>query len=292
MKILITGAAGFSASFLTPLLRKEKRNRLVFSDMVSVDRNSWHKAVLTDFTCVYKLIKNTKPDQIYHMAATFSNNYQQDYKSNVLAAKNILDSISKARLKCRVLLIGSCAEYGSVPEADNPVKEDYPLRPVSIYGLTKACQTLLMKFYVSVYGMDIVMARVFNLLGKGMSGRLFVGRLYEQIEQYKKGSISKITVENLRAIRDYIDIKEAVRHYKLIMDHGEKGQIYNVGSGKPVRMRDLLKSVLKENGVPINAVRQSPHYYAKSGKIDIDVIYADTGKLASLSRSAQKHKRG
>ena len=63
-----------------------------------------------------------------------------------MSTKNIFDSIREINVKARVLLVGSAAEYGRIEEADNPVSEAHPLRPISIYGLTKVMQTTLMAY--------------------------------------------------------------------------------------------------------------------------------------------------
>jgi GDP-4-dehydro-6-deoxy-D-mannose reductase len=211
---------------------------------------------------------------------SFNNDYDIDYRVNVLSTKNLLDTCLKLNLKCRILLIGSSAEYGIVTEKDNPVREDHPLSPVSIYGLTKSYQTHLMQYYHNVHNMDIVMARTFNIMGKGISNKLFIGRLYEQLDEYKRGNISEILMGNLQNKRDYIDIKKAVRDYRLIMEYGLSGEVYNVGSGKSIKIYDLLDKILKDNKLSMNIVKERPT--EKLNKLDIKDIYADISKLSSL----------
>ena len=94
-----------------------------------------------------------------------------------------------------------------IAREDNPVSEEYPLHPVSIYGVTKAFQTQLAQFYYRRHHLDLVMARTFNLIGLGISPRLFIGRLQQQIEDYRFGKITKISLGNLEARRDYIPIE-------------------------------------------------------------------------------------
>ena len=129
--------------------------------------------------------------------------------------------------------MGSAAEYGAIRPEDNPVKESQPLNAASVYGLTKVFQTSLMSYYCNRNNMDIVMARTFNLLGRGLSSNLFVGRLLEQVEAFKKGEQPFIELGNLDNYRDYIPIAEAVKNYARIMDFGEAGTVYHVASGKP-----------------------------------------------------------
>lgn len=282
MRVLVTGAQGFSANCLIALLSQESKLELFLTDLRRKDEDNWYACDLTNREAVYQLLEEIKPQQVYHLAGTFSNEYEIDYKTNVLSTKNILDGSLRDNLHCRILLVGSSAEYGNVPESDNPVKEDHALSPVSIYGLTKTYQTYLMKYYCNVHEMDIVMARPFNLFGKGISNKLFIGRLYEQIDEYKKGKISKIILGNLQNRRDYIDVKEAIEDYKIIMEYGKTGQIYNVGSGKSVKIYDLLKKILDENNLSMDIIEEK--YIDDLKKLDIEEVYADIVKISHLRK--------
>jgi len=283
MNVLITGADGFSARHLISVLSKRDNLQLSYSDVNPKGRDDLYPCDLADLDSTLALIAKTKPKQIYHLAGSFSNNYEDDYKGNVVTTKNILDSVFETKLKCRILIIGSSAEYGNVALSDNPVKEGHPLNPVSIYGLTKVYQTHLIKHYFSIYNLDIVMARTFNLFGNGISDRLFIGKVYDQINKYKKGNISKITLGNLDNKRDYIAAEDACKYYAMIMNYGVSGEIYNVGSGRSTKIYDLLQMILKENKLSMDIVNTNADN--NLNKIDISDIYADIKKLLNLSNS-------
>jgi len=282
MKILITGASGFSARYLKELLGRDPDAELYLTDLVeSGDRNIL-RCDLTQSGQVEGLIEEVRPARIFHLVGSFTNHYETDYSVNVLSTKNILDALLELDLKCRMLLIGSASEYGLVQSGDNPVAETCPLRPVRIHGLTKVYQTMLMDFYCRVYQMDLVMARVFNLYGddRSISNRLFLGRVYEQIDKIKDGKLSGLKVGNLEARRDYIDVEDAVRCYVKIMDKGKAGEVYNVGSGSPVKMRDLLIRILRQEGLDESVVEEaSPSVLDRT---DIPEIFADMRKFNTL----------
>jgi GDP-4-dehydro-6-deoxy-D-mannose reductase len=241
-----------------------------------------HCCDLTSSTAAYRLLKEVKPDQIYHLAGSFTQKYEIDYPVNAASTRNILEGLLRLELQTRVLLVGSAAEYGAVRPEDNPVRETQPLNPLSVYGLTKVFQTYLMSYYCSLHQMDIVMARTFNLLGIGLSPALFVGKLYEQIKAYKKGDISVIQLGNLDNYRDYLPVEKAVEKYVKIMDCGTKGDIYHVASGRPVQVRALLTRILEDQQVPMKAV--SENVQANQSKYDVPTIYADISKLNALGR--------
>jgi len=282
MKVLITGALGFTGHYLAGLLATNSENELYLSDYASGSSRNILNCDLTKKKSVEKLIAKVRPERIYHLAGSFTNDYDRDYPANVLSTKNVLDALLKLSLPARVLLIGSCAEYGFINAGDNPVKEDQPLRPVRIHGLTKVYQTFLMKYYCQVHKMDLVMARPFNLFGDNerISKLLFIGRVHEQIEKIKRGKLSKITVGNLEAKRDYLDVRQAVEFYQKIMERGKSGEIYNVGSGSCVKMRDFLTLLLKEAGLDMKVVQENT--LPVMDQIDVPEIYADIRKIKKL----------
>ncbi len=281
MKILITGASGFTAKSLIGLLSQYKENQMYGTDLLPSESGSYFKACNLGIAAdAEDLIMEIKPDQIYHLAGSFSNQYEQDYQANVLSTKNILDSLLKNKLKCRTLLIGSAAEYGYIHPQDNPVKETQKLQPVSIYGLTKVYQTEMMAFYHRMYQSDVLMARLFNLQGKGMSEKLLMGKVYNQLEAFKKGEIPKIILGNLQSKRDYLSVEQAVVYYTQLMQKGKSGEVYNVASGKSERIEDIIGKILAENELDLSIVEvqkfDNPH------KWDIEDIYADISKLNNL----------
>ena len=279
MKTLITGAAGFSGRHLSAWLEQQGDGIIYASDIHEQIGSNWHCGDLGDFAFVEQLLTSIRPEQIYHLAGSFSNDYRLDYRSNVESTRNIFEVIRQLALRCRVLLIGTAAEYGLIASEDNPISEEYPLRPVSIYGLTKSWQTQLMQFYWRRYRLDLVMARTFNLIGAGISPRLFIGKLHQQIADYRSHKITAISLGNLAGKRDYLPIAAAVRHYYQIMNHGRSGEIYNVGSGRSLAMRELLDQILAENGLADAAVTTSA---TRDNEFDVADIYADINRLTHL----------
>ena len=294
MKVLITGASGFTARHLVELLAAEPEpSELYLTSRRAFSLGNATPCDLGDAAAVWNLIANVKPDQIYHLAGSFTNNYEVDHRANVLTSQHILDSVQKLNISCRILLIGSAAEYGLIAEADNPVPENHSLKPVGVYGLTKMFQTHLMDYFLRLHRVDVVMARPFNLTGRGQSNRLFVGSLYDQIERYQRGEIKRITVGNLGSRRDYISVQEAVRAYRLVMNRGLSGQIYNIGSGRSISIEVLLKSILEEHGLDMSTVEHKALSERDAKKIDVPEIYADIRKLNALQAQicAGPHKR-
>ena len=280
MTVLVTGArGGFARAFIPKLVES------VRDDVLSVVRENVQQATdvqcdLSDRGAVEQMIRNTRLKLIYHLAGSFAGNFETDVLVNAHSSKWIFDALLRSKLDCRVVVFGSAAEYGMVAEASNPVAETQALKPVSIYGLTKAMQTQISSYYASVQGVDVVVARGFNLAVKGLSQRLFYGRIVSLVDSYKNREIDKMTFGNLEAIRDYIELDGATAQIIAIANKGIKGEVYNVGSGIPVRMKDLLCRLLNENGIPLDSFESTPENI-KSG-IDVPMIYADISKVSKL----------
>lgn len=280
MSILVTGASGFVGKHLIKYLRLQHDQCTGLSRSQSEDIDHI-TCDLTDRKQVGIVLKQLKPALIYHMAGSFSNDYETDFNSNVVSTKNLLDSIAELKLATRILIMGSAAEYGEVEAAKNPITEEHPLKPISIYGWTKAAQTQLASVYFNSHGIETVVARTFNLAGDGASDKLFIGRIKKQINAVLAGEAERISVGNLDAIRDYLDINQACEMYRVIATKGRAGETYNVASGKPVVMRDMLTMMLAEAGLDFSIVDEKS-YNKTSTSIETSVSYANINKYLNL----------
>ena len=178
------------------------------------------------------------------------------------------------------MAVGSAAEYGHQPCPPSGIREDAELLPVSVYGLTKTLQTQLLSYYHRVHGLDIVLARTFNLYGDGCSPALLPGRILQQIQAVMAGRQTHIFVGRLENRRDYLHVSEAAMAYLRIMNHGDSGEVYNVGSGVSMRTSELLDRLLATNGMS-SALVQIDDSLGSSSK-DVEEMFADITKLNAL----------
>lgn len=250
---LITGSTGALARAVIARLQQSH-----MFDVVATSRSSETLRLdVRDGERLEALLQETRPDVVFHLAATFSGAYDEAYAVNVDATRRLLDLVERAHAGTRVLLVGSAAEYGAVRAEENPIAEDHPLHPQSVYGLTKSWQTQLAGFY-ALRGVQVMVARLFNLKGPGLSERLFMGRVQTQIEEVRRGARAAFEFGSLEATRDYVDAQEAARQMLAIAVDGKAGQVYHVGSGEPVTMRALLQQLLASEsmtGIPVHEAR-------------------------------------
>lgn len=279
-RILVTGASGALGRAVVARLET-----LGEQQVVTLGRREESGLDLCDRAALLAALDAHSPDLILHLAARFQGELEDLYPINVGVAKTLLDwAVGR---EVRVVLVGSAAEYGIVTAADNPIAEDRVLAPVSAYGLSKAWQTQLLGVYAA-RGVDVVCARVFNLIGPGISSRLFAGRLEDGIRAVLAGEATEIRVGDLSAIRDYLSIDEAARQLLRIAGRGRAGEIYHVASGVPVSMRELARKRLAAAGLSLDVLRESPSDSTHVGH-DVPAIHADMRKTQRLSDQPAKH---
>ena len=279
--VLVTGASGALGRELVSRLRKDGHYRVVGAGRHPVDPDDL-QLDLRDKDQIARAVEQAAPDIVLHLAATFANDFVDAYAINVDAARHLLEAVQESGRQIRVVLIGSAAEYGVVQPTENPLREDRVLKPVSVYGLTKSWQTGLASLYAG-RGLDVVVARVFNLDGPGLSDRLFVGRLQNQISDLLAGRKSVIELGPLDAVRDYVATSEAAEQIMAVADCAEPGQIFHVASGVPITMRDLLRLQLAEHGLDECVVKSAPLLGNRVG-YDVPVIYADMTNTKQLMK--------
>lgn len=283
-RVLITGATGALGRELTSRLRAMSSDVILFTPKRMHTDDSLD---LRDRGQIERTIKRTCPDLILHLAATFSNDFDEAYAVNVAASRHLLEAVEASGRRVRALLVGSAAEYGAVTPEENPISEDHVLHPVSVYGITKAWQTQLAYLHAS-RGIDVFVARIFNLVGPHLSEHLFVGRLHRQIDEIRRGERSLIEVGPLAAVRDYLSIDDAVTQLLAVADLGEAGKVYHVASGQPVTMRELLVRELAAHGLDESIVVEGAALTNRRG-YDVPAIYADMTQTTALLKKRESH---
>jgi GDP-4-dehydro-6-deoxy-D-mannose reductase len=278
--VLITG--GFGA-LGTEVARLMERSGYVVYKLGRNPRGAGNSlaADVSDYASVQKAVSAVLPDMILHLAATFENDMQLAISTNLNGAVNLMKAVSESGRSVRVVLAGSAAEYGAVEPHENPISPDRALKPVSVYGLTKSWQTAFGLFSAS-RGADVVIARIFNLHGEGLSGSLFAGRLVAKIAAVKAGESPFIQLGNLSAARDYIGIPEAAAQIKTVCEKGLSGEVYHIASGVPVTMREISDRILREHGLD-EGLLHSDEKHSNHVGYDVPVIYADIGKTLRLA---------
>jgi nucleoside-diphosphate-sugar epimerase len=286
MSVLVTGAKGGFGRILAQWLQQQANETVWLTDITDETHERYIQCDMGNADSIHALIKRIRPQRIFHLAGSFSNVYDLDYRVNALSARHLCETLLAEHSDARLILIGSAAEYGLILAHENPVREDHVLQPISVYGLTKAIQTHFATYYAQRYAVNVVVARLFNLNAPGLSERLFIGRVEQLIARFKRKEIDVIELGSLESQRDYLKSEDAISQLLLIADKGRTGEVYHVASGQPVRMRDLLAGMLLSANLDMSVVREEKSIDRKIG-YDIPIIYADVGKTTGLTRSLE-----
>jgi GDP-4-dehydro-6-deoxy-D-mannose reductase len=286
--VLITGAEGFVGHHLAAFLVKEgykvygttlqssgPSNPVLGVTYINVD--------ICDEKQLNEVFISVMPNVVFHLAAISSvgfswKNPQDTIRVNAIGTANLLAVIKEVSPKTKLLLVGSSEEYGK-NDYSHLVSESAPLNPQNVYALTKAFQEQLGRIYSSAYGLPIYMTRSFNHFGPGQGKGFVVSDFCSQIVSIERGLQDPIIrVGNLSAERDFTFVEDVVRAYLLVIQKGVPGLVYNVGSGVPVCINDLLNHLLSFSKIHIDVVVDK----ARIRPIETPTICADISRLSKL----------
>ena len=266
-KILITGASGFVGSHLVDYLALDSNNILFgthFSKSPpknldkSKERIQLLEIDLRNENEVYNLVDKVKPDVIYHLAAFTSaadsfKSPRETVLNNIACQINIFEAMRKSKLlNSRTLVVASAEIYGTVKKEDLPMDEETPLNPTNPYAVSKLTQDFLGRQYFLSYGLKTVRVRPFNHVGPRQAPNFVVSSFAQKIVEIEKGKRAPILpVGNLEAKRDFTDVRDVVRAYSLLMEKGEFGEVYNIGSGTSYKISEVLEKLLSFSSAKI-----------------------------------------
>jgi len=270
-RALITGATGFAGSFLVDECLAAGWE--VYGTCLPDDRAHQHVLGLTicpvdlaDAAAVDSLVEQVLPDRVFHLAAQASvaaawSDPAATLTGNLLITQRVLAAVRRFAPIARVLVVGSSEEYGRVLERDLPITEQHPLQPLDPYGVSKVAVDYLAKQHVLAYGMHIVRVRPFNHIGPRQRRGFVLADFAAQLAAIEIGTVAPILrVGNLRSARDFTDVRDVVRAYRLALEFGSAGAVYNVCSGRAHRIEDLLGLLVEACKVPVQ-VQVDPAKY-------------------------------
>lgn len=260
-KVLITGANGFVARHLIAEL-KARGDEVIGVDVGTaaawaVDRYYGCNLIGVDAIRIILLIE--RPDVIVHLAAVSS--VAQSWKmpvdsflNNTNIFLNVVEAVRALKLVTRILSVGSSEEYGNVPKEEVPIHEEHPLSPASPYAVARVAQEQLSRLYADGFGLDVVMTRSFNQIGPGQRPDFVVPSFVAQLMAGKRErkSVVEVKVGDLSIVRDFLDVRDAVSAYLLLMEKGEAGKVYNICSGIGRTLREVLETVAKIVGIGVD----------------------------------------
>ena len=249
-KILILGINGFVGHYLA----KEFTNSgyAVLGSDIAVSgfdsfNGEYYQCDLCNYNNVKTILEISKPTHIVNLAAVSSVGLswkmpQKTIEVNVCGTLNILEALKELSQTPRVLLVGSSEEY---EVSSMPINEKFPLNANNPYGISKLMQDNFSQIYIEHYGMKIYRVRPFNHTGIGQNKSFVLPDLCKQVAEIEKSAKpGNIKVGNLSAKRDFSDVRDIVKAYRLIIESDLSDMVFNVGSGLSYSLQELLEYII------------------------------------------------
>jgi GDP-4-dehydro-6-deoxy-D-mannose reductase len=253
MRALITGVSGFVGSHLSQHLHQEGDEVWGLtraSTTLHRDGTRIVHADLTDRGAVERAVHEAQPQAVYHLAAQSSPAHSladpwATLCNNLLCQFNLLEALVSAGLRPRVLIVGSSDEYGQVLPDEVPTDERVPLRPTTPYAVSKVGQDLMGFQYFAQHGLPVIRVRPFNHTGPGHDPRFVIPSFARQLAEIEAGLREPVLhVGNLNVERDFTDVRDMVRAYRLALVAGVPGEVYNLGRGRSLSIAEMLGALL------------------------------------------------
>jgi GDP-4-dehydro-6-deoxy-D-mannose reductase len=242
-KYLLTGSSGFVAYHFLQYLDSLDIDSI---EVLGIDRALPHdienykfqnikfsvlELNLLDYKSLEIAIVSFSPMYILHLASFSSvgkswEDPNESFANNTNIFLNLVEILRKNNIACRLLSVGSSEEYGNVSKNNIPIKESMQLQPLNPYAIARVSQEMLSQCYVTSYRMDIIITRSFNHIGSRQRDVFVIPSFVKQIlEKIRDKTEVKIYTGDISIIRDFLDVRDVVKAYYLLLDKGRNGEI-------------------------------------------------------------------
>lgn len=282
---LIFGCNGFVGGWLAQEFSAHGW-RVTGADVAKEARYSqydrYYPCDLLDTNEVTRVVVESECDSIVNLAAISS--VSQSWRSprltmhvNVIGAMNLLDAVRTLARMPRVLLIGSSEEYAT---SDYPLQEGDPIDATNPYGVSKVAQERMALLYAREYNVPVCLTRSFNHTGLGQADTFVLSSWCKQVAEIdRSGRAGTLGVGNLHVIRDFSDVRDVCRAYRLILESDSVGEVFNVGSGRAYSLEVLASKIASFAHVPVSIVEDS----SRVRRTDVPSIVCDPTHLKAVT---------
>jgi GDP-4-dehydro-6-deoxy-D-mannose reductase len=249
VRALVTGGRGFVGRWLSEHLAGEG------DEVTIVDAET----DVTDEKALEHAVGASRPDAVYHLAARthVGDSWRaplEVLRVNVLGTAGVLAAARRAAPEATVLVVSSSEVYGSLLPGELPVAESAPLRPVTPYAASKAAAEQVALQAWRGYEQRVVVVRPFNHVGPGQSASFAVPALARRLLDARRRGSRELVVGTVTTRRDFTDVRDVVRAYRLLVEHGSPGSVYNVCSGRDVSIAEVAQRLMELAGVELSLV--------------------------------------
>jgi GDP-4-dehydro-6-deoxy-D-mannose reductase len=282
---LVTGAGGFVGRHLVRAL-ESRGDTVIRAARPGEGMAGALEAELTDRASVEALLDAARADVVFHLAAqshvgrslgeALAPTILGTTGMAVLLAHGLADRAERGR-SARLVFVSSGETYGRAAER-GPCQETWPAEPLSPYGAGKRAGEEIVLQAVRSRGLDAVISRSFNHLGRGQSQEFLVPSLARQIVGASRGGAADIAVGDLSTVRDYTDVRDVVAGYQILAEKGERGEIYNLCSGEGRSGTEIFERLTRLCGANVRPRIDS----TRLRKVDLPRLVGTPRKAESL----------
>jgi GDP-4-dehydro-6-deoxy-D-mannose reductase len=271
VRSLITGGRGFVGTWLADHLREQG------DEVVAID----YEVDVTDPVVLLEAVTAAAPDAIYHLAAlTHVGDSWKDplqvLQVNVIGTAALLAAARQCGTDPRVLVTSSAEVYGAVTDPSlMPLDELTPTAPLTPYAASKLAAEALIGQAFRGHGQEVIVVRPFNHIGPGQTPNFAVPALAKRIVEADRRGDSSIAVGNLAARRDFTDVRDVVKAYRMLIESGTPGEVYNVCSGHDVAIEEIATTLLRLAGTSLE-FKTDP---ALTRPVEVPVLRGDPTRL-------------
>ncbi len=282
MRVLVTGATGFVGRHLCDALTAAEHEAIPAGG--PRDHPPHLVLDLADAAGIRQLLDKVRPDAIVHLAGQASvpdslADPLGTVEVNALGTARLLEAVREAGASIRTLVVSSAEVYGIHRPERMPLDESTPLRPANPYAASKAAAEAFALAWGRSYDLDVIVARPFNHIGPGQDERFAVGAFARQLAAIAAGAPPVMHVGNLTAERDFLDVRDVCEAYVALLAYGKGGEVYNICSGRAVRIQEVLRQLITIAHVPVE-VREDPERMRPS---DLPILVGYASKLRAAT---------
>jgi GDP-4-dehydro-6-deoxy-D-mannose reductase len=257
MKVLITGIAGFVGNFLCHELLQAGHEAVGIDLSLAKCPNGVSDALEVDLTnaaSVGNAIQQLRPEAVIHLGGIASppvgrKKPELMLNTNIMGTSYILEALQRIVPQARMLLASTSYIYGNA-ETERPLTEDEPIAPIGVYAVSKAGADMMTLAYARERGMHAMVARPANHTGPGQSTAFVVPAFAHQLKEIRNGHQQPLMrVGNLDSERTFMDVRDVVRAYRLLIEKGQAGNAYNIATDNRMPIRSVLNKLCQIAGV-------------------------------------------
>jgi GDP-4-dehydro-6-deoxy-D-mannose reductase len=265
---LVTGSHGFVGRHLRQVLRGRgwdvvglgRGDRNVEA---AADGEHYIRADLTDTDTLTSALEEVRPSVVFHLAASPASKEADGATATEMIAGTVAGTLALMSAVAStgrplVILAGSAAQYGALPIEENPITEESRCNPITPYGWAKAAAEATARAFSAGASLPIIPVRVFNIVGPGEPPTTVASALAARVLAVVAGQVEKVDVRDLSAVRDFTDVRDIAAGFVDLAERGTPGRAYNLCSGRPASVGDILDGLLGAAGLDRDVVRVLP----------------------------------